>query len=1435
MAEETPTEPFERLSADPRFQNFAKQADDLFNTTLNQEISNSKNFAGNVTEQKTRTAEILVPNGVPSNFKTQAYLGGNYLTGPNPASKDPAVSSKDYMNQINELLSNPKAWETKGSEYAKPYSYNTGISNTNFDRYYNHASFQKLGWTPFRDNETLYNQNSSWWDDFNRMRSQFLGLAGQGFKSMYGWTAGDSEKFDRELADEFTKKMGIMNSSRGGFGGGVINFAGNAAYTVGIMSSFAMEELALAAITAASFGTLAEVTVPAAAASAARAGRGLFQASKMAERTAQAFKTTEQMAQSINSVEKAKDLWDYAKGLKSVLPFSQTAKYLDETGKVLKSADEINFTKLKDFAFLAKGPAALYRDLREINAVMAESRLEGGMVRNDMTQELVNDYFMKTGQAPSDQEAEKIYAAANEAGTKTTLFNMPAIYLSNKLVFGKLIKGWKPASVALNDITQGVEGTFVTSGGKAEILKGASKFTKAAYWKQSPSRLIAGTLRYGKANFAEGAQEVMQEVISAGAKDYYKRIYSDPNLASNRQFWASFDQGIQDQSNGRGLEVFLSGFFMGGLVQGPQHLVLNTLNEKWTKYTAPEQFKKQKEAREKWENSVVNSYNAVTGTGVVPFFNAIEENMVSQVHLESLMNEAEQTGDRKQAVDVQDESLFTQLTTLLKNGSYDHFLQQLEDMKKMTPEQLGEAFNQKSEGDTHNKSLSERVDSVIGRAEQIRKRYEAVNERFVNPFNPTKYSKSTQFNEFMQESLDHHAFEEAKKHAIFADYAFDRATERMSSVLRNVAGAHKPLSKASSDDITSIFDPAQFQSKLATMKKEIEVYGTGVSTPEQKQQAEKLRAKRDSLKNLGKAVSRYLTATERVKIEEMSHEDALAAGSEIIKELNDAYTGYVKTLGKELGETVLDKNITPSFASLLDYIELDHDAKSYAGVINFLHDPQNFRSFSNNIKEALAAEQAQKDDKLRAGLKEAMDRKDKNDLMNAFFDEGIWIGDVDVEAFKAGEFSKVEFYSIKPLAKIEKTSERYLKDILPKLIAYGQVSGRAPEPGSPEAAEDTIISEIKAVPVNEAVVPAPPTEEAPKPAATPGLIIYATVGAGKSTLALAYPDKYIDGDEVLLNHLKTLAEEYNVGTDELVKVPDTAQDAGVAFTEFLKTQSPADKQTQVAEIQQIFKDIAATGKNVLTANWFARDIADKAYLRKDINGIMEELRDRGRTNVKTEAQRIIDREAAYFANKPFEEIPAGITIQDLLEGGKPSVQKGKELMTEKIGKLKTTDDVTQFENNIIKELIADEDYLQRYGFNGSDISELLNKRREEIAKTVTFDSVSKGNYILMSDGSLVQILSKNTKDKTLKVKRQSDVKPSEMTEAELKDAVKIVTKQNMQEAPKPTSQETQAASENLKNQKEFLSDPTARQRAVEEAKNKTKDQADDDLANSICS
>lgn len=1419
-----------------RLAQLQKQAEELFGKTMEQQSRDirEKDIV-NYQQSQEDNALARTPNNISATPRTQQVLGGDAISGPNPGGKN-LDNSQQHLASLTNALDNIENVSKDPTAFAKPFSYNAGKYNVDFDRYYSHPKFKKLGWSPFRDNEDFYNQNSSWSDDFSRMRSKYLALAGQGL----GWGDFNTDA-DTESARNFEKNMSIANSSKEGFGASFTNFLGNSGWTVGIISQMAAEELALLGITAGA----AALSVPTAGATAPVAGaagataiargamgiRRLMQGFDLAKNLGKSVRAT---FKEVNSADKARTAWNTAKatGGKAadfLNPFSRTTQFASDLAKGAKGT-----SALGNMALLTRGVGSFYRDIREINLVLNESELEGGSVQNQITDELISDYYKKNNKSPEGQDAERIFNAAKEAGAKTTLLNIPAIYLSNKIVLGTALRGFKPSSLVRAEMGHGLSGSLVFNQAWKKlgqdpwsVLKGRAKYFNSNYWKQAPSKLILGSLRYGKANFAEGTQELMQEVVSAGAKDYYSKIYKDPGLAGNRQFMASFNQGVEDQMTGQGLEVFLSGFFMGGLIQGPQNLLFNRVSKTWTKYTDPAEFTKIKADREEYTNRVVNTLNDVTkNTG--KYASAIEENMITQQSLVKTMSEAADNNDRKQYEDGRDESMFSHVYQLLRGGNYDYFVDQLESMKDLTPEELGEAFSTKDpNGDDHNGPIANRLSSVVNRAKQIKNLYDKINTRFQNPYDPSIYSRKDNPTEYALTVDAQNAYEQMKMNIVFGDYAFSRASERMATILEDISGKDKPLSKASASDITVLFDPFLRASEMKTLTGEIKAYSDG--TPEQKKLAKKAERKREALLNLSEEMSAYETLidtqrkTPRLTDKESKAIRTEEVGSEVINRLRDAYLGYIKVLGKDNNEIVIDSNINKSFNGLLDYVELDQDAKAFGRYINFISDPQNAFEHAKRMQGINQELRKQYVTNMDQALKEYMRRSDNNDLFNALLKVGVFIHPDDMENLEVNKILPNIFINVAPPHdQVPLTSDKYKNDILPILRNYAIITDSVPP--------------VEPIPVVAEVVI--PVADTPKESATPGIIVYATLGAGKSTLAQTKPEKYVDGDEILFKHLKTLAEEYNESGNEVVKIPDSAQDAGSAFFNFYKTQTPDDKKTIVDEIQQIFKDIAATGKTVLTSNWFAKDIADRVYLRKDIESVMEELRKRGKTNVKTEAQKIIDRESSRFEKRKQErgdiqEIPAGMTIQDMLEGGKPSVKEGYTSMLDKIGKLDTMDSIKAFEDNIIDKMKEDEDYLERYGFNGSDITQLLNNRREEISKTVTFATVSKGNYILMKDGSLVHVRAKR-KDKTLTVMRQGDAKTSQMTGAELEKADRIVTKENMKQAPEMTTEDKAAADQNMKNTKEFLADPNARKNATEEAKNKSKGDSDKDLLNSIC-
>ncbi len=183
-----------------------------------------------------------------------------------------------------------------------------------------------------------------------------------------------------------------------------------------------------------------------------------------------------------------------------------------------------------------RGFGSFYRGMAEINAVTAEARLEGGFVQNKVAQESYNAFIKKNGRNPTAEESEEIYNNALEAGARTTMLNVPAIYFSNKVVLDTAFRSFKPLSRLLDKqamkspFYKVIENVNWKKAGKDpyEVIKKGSlldkdkKIFSADALKNIPSRLTdfstqsfkktaGNTIRYFNANLMEGMQELYQE------------------------------------------------------------------------------------------------------------------------------------------------------------------------------------------------------------------------------------------------------------------------------------------------------------------------------------------------------------------------------------------------------------------------------------------------------------------------------------------------------------------------------------------------------------------------------------------------------------------------------------------------------------------------------------------------------------------------------------------------------------------------------------------------------------------------------------------------------------------------------------------------------------------------------------------------------------
>ena len=170
---------------------------------------------------------------------------------PNKPGLNKKASFQDISNALEQDLRAKLQTNQDKNAYAKVYSYDASSdSNAFYKRYqaYGQEKFDKIGFSPLRDNEALFNAHTTWWDDHKRMMTQsFWPLFGRGFvagpKSLYKMLGGNFTGTDLEDADAYKEAAAIGQSSKKGFGAFANNTIMNFGYSAGIMSEAILEEI----------------------------------------------------------------------------------------------------------------------------------------------------------------------------------------------------------------------------------------------------------------------------------------------------------------------------------------------------------------------------------------------------------------------------------------------------------------------------------------------------------------------------------------------------------------------------------------------------------------------------------------------------------------------------------------------------------------------------------------------------------------------------------------------------------------------------------------------------------------------------------------------------------------------------------------------------------------------------------------------------------------------------------------------------------------------------------------------------------------------------------------------------------------------------------------------------------------------------------------
>jgi hypothetical protein len=824
------------------------------------------------------------------------------------------------------------AFETSKEKYFQP-----GYQQTNFDRYYNDSdNFYKLGFNPVGNNEAVYNQNRSWYQDLFRaaggIPSLGLSVVQSGYRSIADMATGDFSMTDETGAREFSQIMAERGSTRGGAAGFVSNLALQSGFVAGIAADYLATEALLAGTVALSEG----VALPAALAASASKTAGTI-------KSISALFDANTARQAYNTI-KAMDVAAVGRGalnvagatIENIVPntFKNVKSFITAESPVLGLANSV------------RGVADFVRDMKQISYATAESSMEGGSVKNDFIDKHINQYITENGVYPDQDRLNKIYEKGADAGFTTGIINAPLILLTNNITFDNLYKGSKrtlgktASGIVEESKLTGRTLRFSERTGQFETMGLRQSFSESVRGLKTPKTYLNFASGYFAKNLSEGIQEISQEIISGASTDYYDRLYDTPEAGGVLAYLADAYDNLKDQASAQGIEVFASGFLMGGLT-GISTAVANraygstkNIIGKIAQAKNPEEYRKAyAEESARFDKIAVELNDAIKNGNKI--LTADLENLLIQIKAGTDMVNARKSFDEKAFHDLKDMSRFNAIYTTLEAGKYDFFLRKLEDMKQMTGEELKQAFDLND--DVTDDEAKQVLDITIDRAGQIKDQYEQFSA-FKNPYNPNTYrfgDTPESINGFVNELQNYKAFEKARKIAVFSLHGLEQAKTRMADLTKQMSSIGG-VADLGYSDVTATLSIPGIEKEINLLTAQIES-SKDITDPGLIEITNNSKKKLKALESLKKNLARIENINDPVEVRKTSY-------------LKKAFTDYMKVLLDEKGTTLNPADLNEAYAIFTDYYALNYDKTNFNKILADLYDPNNFIKLAEREK-----------------------------------------------------------------------------------------------------------------------------------------------------------------------------------------------------------------------------------------------------------------------------------------------------------------------------------------------------------------------------------------------------------------------------------------------------------------------------------------------------
>lgn len=930
---------------------------------------------------------------------------------------------------------------TDYSNYAEPYAYDASPTGTHRDRYkaYGQETYNKIGFHPLIDNETWFNQNTTFGDDLKRWATHsawpmFVKGVLDPIKSYASVINGDGLFYaDPQGARDYQYYNALAQSTKGGFGGFTVNLLNSASYSMGILTEGAIEGALIGGLFGGPGGAAAGATT------------GLRKLSNLPKAFSNLAKGTGKLLDDVASysnISKAKEYWKQAG-----TNFGNFINPLENTFTALRNTD--NLTNL---ARMSTTAGAFWHDVMAMNLALSEGKLEGGFTRNELYDKLYNEFVNKENRAPTLEEQEGLMKEAVAGSWWNTHNNTALIYMTNKLVFPSItrasfVKGMPKFAFGKTVTNVGKEYQILFEPGKkaleGQFLKQKINLINAIKSLGKPSTYGKVGLNYFKANVMEGVQEVLQDVLQEATQNYYVEAFKNPDARNIRYGAGLLGDAIAKQWSAHGFETFMSGFLMGTILQAPGKIKTYATIGYNDYFKKDAKFREYMDGREKMADDIVSELNTLYKNANY-FFDPRISNYAQQGLMSKVIDNPEEH-TTKEIKDTEFAAFQSALYSSLERGTFDMFLEHYKKYQQASAKDIEEAWN--LEPGQGQKAL-ERFGQSLEDAERVSFRYNQAKEKMKDfRIDLNNYEKDTE--EYYQAQVYNKAFNLALNSYTFLHESFDNNLKRINKLFgqfNSIASiAKKPMT-----DVSVLVDPNAMAREIEMLKTEIETLET-VTTQEA---VAELTKKRELLElytryndNLEK--SYQLFASKEVlnaKVEELTKLDNSKTTEE------DARLEIYRTIVDEFekGLTTTDKTFKESFNDLLiglaetneDRLKVEQAIEAQGGI-DGLYDAlldtlllQNENSILNEYTILLSSPNGfydhvlrnfdfmkklynNREDVIKDIVNQEISAVERNTLLNTLADQGIFI---DLE-----EFAKwVENHNYYPEYFIDVTNNRMI-------------------------------------------------------------------------------------------------------------------------------------------------------------------------------------------------------------------------------------------------------------------------------------------------------------------------------------------------------------------------------------------------------------------------